>query len=182
VASWRDKDQFKARVREWSDKLGVHVRSLAVRPMRNKWASRSTAGNLNFSDDLLALDRELTDYVIVHELLHFYVPNHGKLWKSLMRAHLGDYERAESKLKAKAAMLSRHSCADISPKSHSRKRRSRRFSSRSTASRTKSVRSSSLSKTASIRANVPATKRVIMSSLHRFRRATGSLPHLGEVI
>jgi hypothetical protein len=31
--------------------------------------------------------------VIVHELLHFYVPNHGKLWKSLMRAHLGDYER-----------------------------------------------------------------------------------------
>jgi predicted metal-dependent hydrolase len=55
---------------------------------------------------LLALDRELADYVIVHELLHFYVPNHGKLWKSLMRAHLGDYERAESKLRAKAAMLS----------------------------------------------------------------------------
>jgi predicted metal-dependent hydrolase len=51
---------------------------------------------------LLALDRELADYVIVHEMLHFYVPNHGKLWKSLMRAHLGDYERAESKLRAKA--------------------------------------------------------------------------------
>jgi predicted metal-dependent hydrolase len=44
--------------------------------------------------------------VIVHELLHFYVPNHGKLWKSLMRAHLGDYERTESKLRTKAAMLS----------------------------------------------------------------------------
>ena len=71
VAHWRDKDQFKDRVRVWSDKLGVHVRSLAVRPMRNKWASCSTAGNLNFSDDLLALDRELADYVIVHELLHF---------------------------------------------------------------------------------------------------------------
>jgi predicted metal-dependent hydrolase len=75
MASSRDKDQFKARVREWSDKLDVHVRSLTVRPMRNKWASCSTAGNLNFSDDLLGLDRELADYVIVHELLHFYVPN-----------------------------------------------------------------------------------------------------------
>jgi hypothetical protein len=73
--------------------------------MRNKWASCCTVGNLNFSEDLLALDRELADYVIIHELLHFYVPNHGKLWKSLMRAHLGDYERAESKLRAKAAML-----------------------------------------------------------------------------
>jgi predicted metal-dependent hydrolase len=55
VARWRNKDQFKDRVREWSDRLGVHVRSLAVRPMRNKWASCSTAGNLNFSDDLLTL-------------------------------------------------------------------------------------------------------------------------------
>ena len=36
--------------------------------------------------------------VIVHELLHFSVPNHGKLWKSLMRAHLGDYERLEQRL------------------------------------------------------------------------------------
>ena len=52
----------------------------------------------NFNDELLALDRELWDYVIVHELLHFFVPNHGKLWKSLMRAHLGDYEESVSRL------------------------------------------------------------------------------------
>jgi hypothetical protein len=41
----------------------------------------------------------LNDYIIVHELLHFFAPNHGKLWKSLMRAHLGDYERTEARLK-----------------------------------------------------------------------------------
>ncbi len=35
---------------------------------------------------------------IVHELLHFSVPNHGKLWKSLMRAHLGDYETLAERL------------------------------------------------------------------------------------
>ena len=52
-----------------------------------------------FFDDLLDLDEALWDYVIVHELLHFFVPNHGKLWKSLMRAHLGDYEVSESRLK-----------------------------------------------------------------------------------
>ena len=39
------------------------------------------------------------DYVIVHELLHFFVPNHGRLWKSLMRAHLGAYEAHEDELK-----------------------------------------------------------------------------------
>ena len=30
--------------------------------------------------------------MIVHELLHLRVPNHGKLFKSLMRAHLGEWE------------------------------------------------------------------------------------------
>ena len=44
-------------------------------------------------------EREVADYVIVHELLHFSVPNHGKLWKSLMRAHLGDYEKMEQRLR-----------------------------------------------------------------------------------
>jgi hypothetical protein len=33
------------------------------------------------------------------ELLHFSVPNHGKLWKSLMRAHIGEYEQFEARMK-----------------------------------------------------------------------------------
>lgn len=95
------KARFKQRVRHWADKLDVKVVWLGVRPMRNKWASCSTAGHLNFSDELPGLKSEqLWDYVIVHELLHFSVPNHGKLWKSLMRAHLGDYERLEQRLRA----------------------------------------------------------------------------------
>jgi predicted metal-dependent hydrolase len=98
MSAWRDKQEFKVRVLEWAGKLDVAVRAMAVRPMRNKWASCSTAGNLNFNSELLELDREIGDYVIVHELLHFFVPNHGKLWKSLMRAHLGDYERIERRL------------------------------------------------------------------------------------
>lgn len=92
------KIQFKRRVRHWADKLDVKVVWLGVRPMRNKWASCSTAGHLNFSDELPVLKPALWDYVIVHELLHFSVPNHGKLWKSLMRAHLGEYEARESEL------------------------------------------------------------------------------------
>ena len=95
----RAKQAFKARVRVWAAKLDAKVVRLAVRPMRNKWASCSTNGHLQFSADLLDLDEDLWDYVIVHELLHFFVPNHGKLWKSLMRAHLGDYERIEDRLK-----------------------------------------------------------------------------------
>lgn len=92
------KADFKKRVHRWSETLDVHVVRLAVRPMRNKWASCSTNGHLNFSTDCLKLNTDLQNYIIVHELLHFSVPNHGKLWKSLMRAHLGDWERLELQL------------------------------------------------------------------------------------
>jgi len=98
MRTWQDKEEFKARVLEWAGKLGVKASAVYVRPMRRKWASCSTAGTFSFNDELLGLDRELGDYVIVHELLHFSVPNHGKLWKSLMRAHLGDYEKLEKRL------------------------------------------------------------------------------------
>jgi predicted metal-dependent hydrolase len=99
------KAAFKTRVREWAHKLDVRVVWLGMRPMRHKWASCSTNGHLNFSVDLLMLDQALWDYVIVHELLHFSVPNHGRLWKSLMRAHLGDWEKAEEQLKRLAGSL-----------------------------------------------------------------------------
>lgn len=92
------KREFKAKVYQWAEKLDVHVNWLGVREMRNKWASCSTNGNLNFNAELLSFDGELQDYVIVHELLHFSVPNHGKLWKSLMTAHLGNYKEVEQRL------------------------------------------------------------------------------------
>ena len=94
------KREFKQRVHYWAEKLDVKIVWLGIRPMRNKWASCSTNGHLNFNRELLDLDDALWDYVIVHELLHFSVPNHGKLWKSLMRAYLGDYERLEGCLNA----------------------------------------------------------------------------------
>ena len=93
------KQAFKDRVHHWSNKLDVQVIWLGIRPMRNKWASCSTNGHLNFNIELLELDQELWDYVIVHELLHFFVPNHGKLWKSLMRVHLANYEKLEERLR-----------------------------------------------------------------------------------
>ena len=105
------KAAFKSRVHEWAQQLEVNVVWIGMRPMRNKWASFSTNGHLNFSIDLLNLDRSLWDYVIVHELLHFSVPNHGRLWKSLMRAHLGQWEEAEEQLK-------QHARNEIKPKSN----------------------------------------------------------------
>ena len=105
------KRTFKARVYRWAEELDTPVVAIAVRRMTTKWASYSTNGRLTFDTQVLDLSPELQDYVIVHELLHFHVPNHGKLWKSLMQAHLGDYQRLESRL----PRIQREKTANTSP-------------------------------------------------------------------
>lgn len=113
------KTDFKERVRGWAERLDARVTSVSVRPMTTKWASYSTTGRLTFDVILLAVREELQDYVIVHELLHFQAPNHGKLWKSLMRAHLGEYERLERELRQVAQDKETQRVASSTKTSHS---------------------------------------------------------------
>jgi predicted metal-dependent hydrolase len=59
--------------------------------MRRKWASVSTGGRLTLGQDLLRLPRDLAEFIIVHELVHLLVPNHGKVFTSFMHAYLPDW-------------------------------------------------------------------------------------------
>ena len=82
-------DLFKADVRRWAERIGVEVREIHIRDMTRKWASASTSGRLTFDVDLLDQPIEKRNEVIVHELVHLKVGNHGPLFRSLVRAHLG---------------------------------------------------------------------------------------------
>jgi len=84
---------LKREVRDWAGKIRVEPKQLYVQRMTRKWASCSTRGRICLSTDLLREDRRFRSVVIVHELIHLMVPNHGKLFKSLMNAHMPDWER-----------------------------------------------------------------------------------------
>src|SRR5215831_17863313 len=79
---------FKDRVSAWAGKVRVEPRQIRLQRMARKWASCSSDGRLTFSEDLLRESYEFQDYVIVHELLHLKIPNHGKLFKTLLSAHV----------------------------------------------------------------------------------------------
>ena len=81
-------DVLKAEVRAWASRIGVELREIQARPMRRKWASCSSRGRVSLNVDLLREPAEFRTEVIVHELLHLKVPNHGALFRSLLRAHL----------------------------------------------------------------------------------------------
>jgi predicted metal-dependent hydrolase len=82
------KTRFREDVAAWADRLGVQPSGVYIQKMTAKWASCSASGRVCFSLDLLAQPRPFREVVIVHELLHLRLPNHGRLFKSLLSAHL----------------------------------------------------------------------------------------------
>jgi predicted metal-dependent hydrolase len=97
---WESKTDFKEAAYQLAYKIDVRVQQITIRPMTRKWASCSTNGYLTFNLELLGMERSLGEYVILHELLHYHIPNHGRLWKSLMMAYMPDHEKREKRLKS----------------------------------------------------------------------------------
>lgn len=82
-------EDFKRNVFNWADEIKVKPKEIRVRKMTKKWASCTNKGTLTFSFDLLNEHKEFVNFAIVHELLHLRYPNHGKMFKSLLKTYLG---------------------------------------------------------------------------------------------
>ena len=91
---WKNAEGFKAAVLIWAETVGVKPGEIHLRPMRTKWASISRASRrLTFDSGLLTVDREWGEYVILHEVLHVKIPNHGKLFKSFLYSYMPKWEK-----------------------------------------------------------------------------------------
>lgn len=95
---WQDADELRWATRHWATRIGVRIKQIHVRGMRSKWASMSTSGRLTLNTDLIDMPKPLGEFVIVHELVHLMVPNHGKLFKSYMTAYMPEWQEREKKL------------------------------------------------------------------------------------
>ena len=84
-------EALRLRVKNWSERLGFPAPRVRVRKMTRKWGSCSASGTISLATDLSNHEIGFQDFVIVHELLHLRVTNHGKLFKALLNAHVPDW-------------------------------------------------------------------------------------------
>ncbi len=96
--SWQDEEEVRWAVRAWAARMNVRITQIHLRSMTRKWASMSRGGRITLNTDLLTLPKELGEFVIVHELAHLLVPNHGKVFKSFLTAYLPDWESRQAAL------------------------------------------------------------------------------------
>ena len=74
------------RVSELVDKHGFTISGLKLRKMKTRWGSCTAKNSINLNTWLLMLPPHLSDYVILHELVHTRVPDHShRFWDELDR-------------------------------------------------------------------------------------------------
>ena len=97
---WHDAEDLKWAARNWASRMGVKVPQIYIRQMTTKWASISTSGHLTLNAELLNIPKSLGEFVLVHEIVHRLVPNHGMLFKSFLFAYMPDWQERERSLRS----------------------------------------------------------------------------------
>lgn len=81
---------------KWEGALGVSKNSLVVKKMKGKWGYCHTRNHeICLNLDLVKKDLKFIEYVVLHELCHILVPNHGAKFKSLLNLHMPDWKKIE---------------------------------------------------------------------------------------
>jgi predicted metal-dependent hydrolase len=90
--------QIEAMVEVWAAQVGVKPERVQFRSMSRKWGSCSSRDNITLNSRLTWLPPQLAEYVVLHELVHLKVFNHGKDFKAMMSAHMPDWAEREREL------------------------------------------------------------------------------------
>jgi hypothetical protein len=78
---------------------GFAFKDLKIKFMKSRWGSCSRLGNLNFSLRLVHYDREVINYVVVHELCHTREMNHSRRFWELVGQFCPEYKKYIKMLK-----------------------------------------------------------------------------------
>lgn len=87
-------------VNEWLVRIGEAPVEWSTRRMKSEWGSCiARKRKLLFNLELARVPRECVEYVVVHELTHLAVQNHGPAFKALMTERLLDWKERRKQLR-----------------------------------------------------------------------------------
>ena len=83
----------------WSQRMGVTPTGLKITTARKRWGSCSGKNSLCFSCFLMDRPEAAIDLVVVHELCHIRVKNHGPAFYALLERYLPDWRERQRLLR-----------------------------------------------------------------------------------
>lgn len=85
--------EARERIACWRKIMGLGEIELCVRKMKSRWGTcYPRKGKIALNSELGKKPQQCLNYVVAHEMAHFFVPNHGKDFKRLMDKYLPDWQ------------------------------------------------------------------------------------------
>lgn len=86
-------------IRKWEQLLNVHVKGYYLRRMKTRWGTCNYGTkHIRLNTELVTKPSHLLEYVLVHEMVHLIVPNHGVRFVALMNEHYPAWREARKQL------------------------------------------------------------------------------------
>ncbi|MBN1816310.1 MAG: M48 family metallopeptidase [Sedimentisphaerales bacterium] len=87
------------RLEELARQHGFLYNRVFVRNQKTRWGSCSAQNNISLNVNLVKLRPDLTDYVLLHELLHTRIKNHSKAFWAELDRYVGHARAMDKQLK-----------------------------------------------------------------------------------
>jgi predicted metal-dependent hydrolase len=93
------------RLDELANLHGFTYNRVFIRNQKTRWGSCSPKNNISLNVKLVRLPEKLTDYVIIHELVHTRIKSHNKKYYAKLDQIVNDRRSLDQELKTYAAGL-----------------------------------------------------------------------------
>ncbi len=93
------------RLQQLAENNGFSYNRVLIRNQKTRWGSCSSKNNISLNMKLVRLPDELTDYVILHELVHTRKKDHSKVFWAEMDKLVGNGKEMASRLKSHSIVL-----------------------------------------------------------------------------
>ena len=85
--------QLERLIPKWEEKTGFHCGSYKIKYMRTRWGTcNSRAKRIWINLQMSAKPLECLEYIILHELVHLKIPNHGSDFKAEMNKNMPEWK------------------------------------------------------------------------------------------
>ncbi len=87
------------RTRQLASSMGFKINRVTIKNNSTNWGSCSSLGNINLNLHLMRFPDRIIDFIIIHELVHTIIPNHGPQFKTTMKKYFPDADLLDSEIK-----------------------------------------------------------------------------------
>lgn len=80
--------------------VGMKPNKYRIKQLKTAWGTCTSNKNITINSELMKYDREVIQYVVLHEICHLKYMNHSKEFWNMVKNYMGNYKEVRKRLRS----------------------------------------------------------------------------------